>query len=173
MMVKILMLTGDAGEAQEIYYAKFRLEEEGWQVHIATTEKRVFHSVVHDFEPGSTPTPRSRAIACKPTSGSTKSRRRISRAGSARRPCSRISEEPTEGSGDRSPFHRGGKADRGELPWPALAAGSRRHERPENDVLPGPRTRPPDRRGSSSSIKRWSLMAPWSRSEAGPTMDHG
>ena len=51
-MVKILILTGDAGEAQEIYYAKFRLEEEGWQVDIATTEKRVFHSVVHDFEPG-------------------------------------------------------------------------------------------------------------------------
>jgi protease I len=51
-MVKILMLTGDAGEAQEIYYAKFRLEEEGWQVQIATSEKRVFHSVVHDFEPG-------------------------------------------------------------------------------------------------------------------------
>jgi protease I len=51
-MTKILLLTGDAGEAQEIYYAKFRLEEEGWQVHIATTTKRVFHSVVHDFEPG-------------------------------------------------------------------------------------------------------------------------
>jgi protease I len=51
-MIKILMLTGDAGEAQEIYYAKFRLEEEGWLVHIATIEKRVFHSVVHDFEPG-------------------------------------------------------------------------------------------------------------------------
>jgi protease I len=50
-MVKILMITGDAGEAQEIYYAKFRLEEEGWQVHIAAPEKRVFHSVVHDFEP--------------------------------------------------------------------------------------------------------------------------
>src|SRR5262249_36228856 len=47
-----LMLTGDAGEAQEIYYAKFRLEEEGWQVHIAAPEKRVFLSVVHDFEPG-------------------------------------------------------------------------------------------------------------------------
>jgi protease I len=52
MMVRILILTGDAGEAQEIYYAKFRLEEEGWQVNIATTEKKVFHSVVHDFEPG-------------------------------------------------------------------------------------------------------------------------
>ena len=51
-MVKILLLTGDAGESQEIYYAKYRLEEEGWLVHITTTTKRVFHSVVHDFDPG-------------------------------------------------------------------------------------------------------------------------
>lgn len=51
-MVKILLLTGDAGEAQEIYYAKYRLEEEGWTVHIATITKRTFLSVVHDFEPG-------------------------------------------------------------------------------------------------------------------------
>jgi protease I len=51
-MLKILILTGDAGEAQEIYYAKYRLEEEGWTVDIATTTKRVFLSVVHDFEPG-------------------------------------------------------------------------------------------------------------------------
>jgi protease I len=51
-MLKILMLTGDAGEAQEIYYAKYRLEEEGWEVHIAAPDKRVFLSVVHDFEPG-------------------------------------------------------------------------------------------------------------------------
>ena len=51
-MIKILLLTGDAGEAQEIYYAKYRLEEEGWQVHIAAPEKRAFLSVVHDFEPG-------------------------------------------------------------------------------------------------------------------------
>ena len=51
-MIKILMITGDAGEAQEIYYAKFRLEEEGWHVDIAAPEKRVFLSVVHDFEPG-------------------------------------------------------------------------------------------------------------------------
>lgn len=46
------MLTGDAGEAQEIYYAKYRLEEEGWQVHIAAPARRAFLSVVHDFEPG-------------------------------------------------------------------------------------------------------------------------
>src|SRR5438270_859698 len=51
-MTKILLLTGDAGEAQEIYYAKYRLEEEGWTVHVVTTTKRTFHSVVHDFEPG-------------------------------------------------------------------------------------------------------------------------
>ncbi len=51
-MLKVLILTGDAGEAQEIYYAKYRLEEEGWQVHIAAPLKRVFHAVVHDFEPG-------------------------------------------------------------------------------------------------------------------------
>jgi len=51
-MARILILTGDAGESQEIYYAKYRLEEEGWQVHIAAPQKRVFLSVVHDFEPG-------------------------------------------------------------------------------------------------------------------------
>lgn len=49
--MKILILTGDAGEAQEIYYAKYRLEEEGWAVAIATTTKKTFLSVVHDFEP--------------------------------------------------------------------------------------------------------------------------
>jgi protease I len=51
-MARILILTGDAGEAQEIYYAKFRLEEEGWTAHIVAPEKRAFLSVVHDFEPG-------------------------------------------------------------------------------------------------------------------------
>ncbi len=50
--MRILIITGDAGEAQEIYYAKFRLEEEGWQVDIAAPERRAFLSVVHDFEPG-------------------------------------------------------------------------------------------------------------------------
>ncbi len=51
-MLKVLLLTGDAGEAQEIYYAKYRLEEEGWQVDIVAPERRAFLSVVHDFEPG-------------------------------------------------------------------------------------------------------------------------
>lgn len=51
-MKRVLILTGDAGEALEIYYAKFRLEELGWTAHIAAPAARVFHSVVHDFEPG-------------------------------------------------------------------------------------------------------------------------
>ncbi len=51
-MTRFLILTGDAGESQEIFYAKFRLEEEGWLVHIAAPERRAFLSVVHDFEPG-------------------------------------------------------------------------------------------------------------------------
>jgi protease I len=51
-MARILILTGDAGESQEIFYAKYRLEEEGWQVDIVAPQKRVFLSVVHDFEPG-------------------------------------------------------------------------------------------------------------------------
>jgi protease I len=51
-MLRFLILTGDAGEAQEIYYAKYRLEEEGWAVDIVAPEKRAFLSVVHDFEPG-------------------------------------------------------------------------------------------------------------------------
>ena len=51
-MTRILILTGDAGESQEIYYAKYRLEEEGWQVDIAALQKRTILSVVHDFEPG-------------------------------------------------------------------------------------------------------------------------
>ncbi len=50
-MLRILLLTGDAGEAQEIYYAKYRLEEEGWTVQIAAPTKRTFLSVVHDFDP--------------------------------------------------------------------------------------------------------------------------
>jgi len=51
-MLKILLMTGDAGEAQEIYYAKYRLEEEGWQVHITAPARRTILSVVHDFDPG-------------------------------------------------------------------------------------------------------------------------
>lgn len=51
-MPRILLLTGDAGEALEIFYPKYRLEEEGWRVDVAALEKRPIQTVVHDFEPG-------------------------------------------------------------------------------------------------------------------------
>lgn len=51
-MKRILMITGDAGEGLEIYYALFRLREEGYEVHVAGPSKKVLRSVVHDFEPG-------------------------------------------------------------------------------------------------------------------------
>jgi protease I len=52
MSKTILMITGDAGEALEIFYPKHRLEEEGWRVDVAAAEKRAIQTVVHDFEPG-------------------------------------------------------------------------------------------------------------------------
>jgi deglycase len=42
IMLKASLLTGDAGEAQEIYDAKYRLEEEGWQVDNVAPERRPF-----------------------------------------------------------------------------------------------------------------------------------
>ena len=129
-MVKILMVTGDAGEAQEIYYAKFRLEEEGWQVQIAAPEKRAFLSVVHDFEPGFdtyTEKPGYRVQAdlaldeVKPEE--------YRRAGTTRRACAGVPAEPAEGGFDRASFPGGAETDRGQLPRSAAAAGGRRRER--------------------------------------------
>lgn len=51
-MAKILILTGDAGEALEVMYPYQRLKEEGYEVHIAAPQKKTIQTVVHDFEPG-------------------------------------------------------------------------------------------------------------------------
>ena len=51
-MKRVLIATGDGGEGLEIYYALFRLREEGYTVHVAAPSKRPLHSVIHDFEPG-------------------------------------------------------------------------------------------------------------------------
>jgi protease I len=49
---KVLILTGDAAESLEVMYPYQRLEEEGYEVHIAAPSKKKLHFVVHDFEPG-------------------------------------------------------------------------------------------------------------------------
>jgi protease I len=49
MSKKVLIVTGDAVEALEVYYPYYRLLEEGFDAVIASPEKKVLHTVVHDF----------------------------------------------------------------------------------------------------------------------------
>ncbi|SFS72545.1 DJ-1/PfpI family protein [Marininema halotolerans] len=51
MMAKILILTGDAVEALEVFYPYYRLLEEGHEAVIASPTKKKLQTVVHDFEP--------------------------------------------------------------------------------------------------------------------------
>ncbi|MCD6444675.1 DJ-1/PfpI family protein [Candidatus Bathyarchaeota archaeon] len=51
-MVKVLVVVGDAVEAQEIFYPYWRLKEEGFEVHVAAPSKKPLFTVVHDFETG-------------------------------------------------------------------------------------------------------------------------
>jgi protease I len=52
MKKRLLIVTDDAGESQEIYYAKHRFEEAGWRADIAASRKKLLNSVIHDFAPG-------------------------------------------------------------------------------------------------------------------------
>ena len=129
-MVKILMVTGDAGEAQEIYYAKFRLEEEGWQVQIAAPEKRVFLSVVHDFEPGfDTYTEKPGYRVTADLALGRRRSRGIRRLGLAGRPSPRVPAKPAEGRLDRASFPGSRQTDRGQLPRTVAAPGGRQRQR--------------------------------------------
>jgi len=49
---KVLIVAGDAVEAQELFYPYWRLKEEGFEVVVAAPSKKVLNTVVHDFEPG-------------------------------------------------------------------------------------------------------------------------
>lgn len=51
MTKKILIVTDDAGESLEIYYAKHRFAEAGYTPVIAATKKKRLHGVIHDFAP--------------------------------------------------------------------------------------------------------------------------
>jgi protease I len=48
---KILLIIGDAAEVLDTFYPLFRLQEEGFTVHIAAPAKRVYHLVQHDRHP--------------------------------------------------------------------------------------------------------------------------
>ena len=51
-MPKILIVTGDAGEAYEALYAVHRFQEENWSTAVAAPSVRRLNLVMHDFEPG-------------------------------------------------------------------------------------------------------------------------
>ena len=51
-MPKILIITGDGGEAYETWFAVHRFQEAGYETRIAAPSKRRLHLVMHDFEPG-------------------------------------------------------------------------------------------------------------------------
>lgn len=51
MPKKILIITDDAGESLEIYYAQQRFTEAGYRAVIAATKRKLLHGVIHDFEP--------------------------------------------------------------------------------------------------------------------------
>lgn len=50
--MRILIVTGDAGEGYEAWYAFHRFQEEGMEPVVASTAARRLHMVMHDFEPG-------------------------------------------------------------------------------------------------------------------------
>lgn len=52
MATKILIVTGDGGEAYEALYAYHRFLEAEYEPIIAAPTKRRLHLVMHDFEPG-------------------------------------------------------------------------------------------------------------------------
>ncbi|GAB7386878.1 DJ-1/PfpI family protein [Bacillaceae bacterium] len=51
MAKKVLLVTGDAVEALEIYYPYYRCLEEGFETVIAAPKAKTLYTVVHDFEP--------------------------------------------------------------------------------------------------------------------------
>ncbi|WP_126426640.1 DJ-1/PfpI family protein [Brevibacillus marinus] len=53
MSKKVLIVTGDAVEALEVFYPYYRCLEEGFEAVIASPSKKTLHTVVHDFEPHS------------------------------------------------------------------------------------------------------------------------
>ncbi|WP_037906713.1 DJ-1/PfpI family protein [Actinacidiphila yeochonensis] len=52
MAVKILLVTGDAGESLEVLYPYQRLLEEGYAVEVAAPTRKTLQFVVHDFVDG-------------------------------------------------------------------------------------------------------------------------
>ena len=51
-MPQILLVIGDAAEVLDTFYPLHRLQEEGYTVHVAGPEMRLYHLVLHERPPG-------------------------------------------------------------------------------------------------------------------------
>ena len=51
-MARVLLVIGDAAEVLDTFYPLHRLQEEGYEVHVAGPEKRLYHLVLHERPPG-------------------------------------------------------------------------------------------------------------------------
>jgi len=51
-MTKVLIITGDAAETLEVFYPYHRMQEAGYEVHLAAPSKKKLQFVVHDFVDG-------------------------------------------------------------------------------------------------------------------------
>ena len=50
-MPKVLLVIGDATEVLDTMYPYFRLPEDGFEVHVAAPERRLYHMVLHEIPP--------------------------------------------------------------------------------------------------------------------------
>jgi len=48
---RVLLMTGDGGEALEVFYPYYRVQEAGHTVVLAAPRKKTVHTVIHDREP--------------------------------------------------------------------------------------------------------------------------
>lgn len=51
-MAKILLVIGDAAEVLDTFYPLHRLQEDGYEVHVAGPEVKLYHLVLHERPPG-------------------------------------------------------------------------------------------------------------------------
>jgi len=48
---RVLLMTGDGGEALEVFYPYYRVQEAGHTVVLAAPRKKTVYTVIHDREP--------------------------------------------------------------------------------------------------------------------------
>lgn len=85
-MAKVLLVIGDAAEVLDTFYPLYRLREDGHEVVVTRTAKRLYHLVLHE-KPDGWDITQCPATTSPPTSPSRHPPRRVSGADHLRRSC--------------------------------------------------------------------------------------